>query len=98
MPKHETCVTLEGRFLAVAVLLGAGYLVGATSRETIAQADVRPGAAAQEPFRSGAQRSEIVLREISATLSKMDARMERMEKLAAQIVNQNGQQLPGEIR
>lgn len=34
-------------------------------------------------FKSGAQRSEIVLREIADTLKRIDARLERLEKAEA---------------
>ena len=79
-------------------MLAAGYLAGVTSRDATVQADVRRDEPQQEPFQTGDQRCEVVLREISATLGKMDARIERMEKLATQFVNHNGQPLPGETR
>ena len=96
MSKHVTHVLFGKRFLAVAVLLGVGYLLGAASRATVVQADIRRGAAVQEPFQTGDQRCELVLREILGMLGKMDARIERMEKLATQFAIRNGQQLPGE--
>ncbi len=99
MSKHESRVSSGKRLLAVAVLLGVGYLIGLTTREATVQADVRRGGGpVQEPFQTGDQRCEVVLREISAKLSTMDARIERMEKLATQFANREGQQLPGEIR
>src|SRR3990172_1325876 len=87
-----------GRLLAVAAWLAAGYLAGVTSSAALVQADVRRGETEQQHFRSGAQRSEVLLGEISVTLAKMDARLERMEKLAAQLAHPNGQPLPGEAR
>ncbi len=98
MSKYESRVSSGKRLLAVAVLLGVGYLIGLTTREATVQADGRRSGPVQEPFQTGDQRCEVVLREISAKLNTMDARIERMEKLATQFANREGQQLPGEIR
>ena len=92
MTKYKTRVT------AVVLLLGVGYLVGAAPRDTAVQADVRRDQTKPQHFQSGAQRSEALLREISATLGKMDARLDRMEKLATQFVNRIPQRLTGENR
>ena len=70
-------------FLATA-LLAAGYLAGQCTHDATVQAEVRPGQPEPAHFRSGAQRSELLLKDISATLEKIDARLERMEKLATQ--------------
>lgn len=98
MSPYETRTAMKGKWLAVAILLGIGYLAGSTSREATVQADGRRGQAEAEHFQSGAQRSEILLREISATLGKMDARLDRMERLATRYVNSTPQHAPAETR
>ncbi len=47
-------------------------------------ADVRQSEP-REAFKSGGARSEAVLREISATLKKIDSRLERIERSAAKL-------------
>lgn len=97
MSKQESKALSMGRWLAVAGLLGVGYLAGVSSRDATVQADGRDKTE-QQPFRSGAQRSELLLGEISATLGKMDTRLDRMEKLATQFVNRNKQPVSRETR
>jgi hypothetical protein len=98
MSKHGSRAISGGRLLAVAVLLAAGYLVGVSTHEAAVQAEVRRNEPVQEPFQTGDQRCELVLREMSVTLSRLDARIERIEKLATQFANRDGQPLPVEIR
>ncbi|MCA9142305.1 MAG: hypothetical protein H6821_15360 [Planctomycetaceae bacterium] len=99
MSKHPKLkLTNSGRLFVVVMLLALGYLGGVVARDSTVQADVRRGAPPQEPFQTGDQRSELVLREILAMLGKMDARLERMEKLATQFSSKSDQQLPMEIR
>jgi hypothetical protein len=62
--------------------LAAGLLVVAASIWNLqsqgpAQAEVRERP--REAFKSGGERSEIVLREVLATLNRIDARLERFE-------------------
>jgi len=82
-----------GQTAGVLALLAIGFTVGVMSRDAELHADVRSGKPATS-FQSGAQRSELKLIEISATLQKMDARLERLEKLALQIVQQDSSPLP----
>ncbi len=58
-----------------AVLLAAN----GSPRSTTAQGDVRE-APVREQFLSGGARSEIVLKEISETLKRIDQRLDRFEK------------------
>ncbi len=98
MSKYEMESTYVWRLFTIAVLLGVGYLIGVTSRDATVQAGVRPDQTEQQPFQTGDQRSEVVLREISAQLGKMDQRLDRMEKLATQFVSRIGGQASGETR
>lgn len=62
------------------MVLTAGYIIGnANSQPQATFADVRktPPRAA---FESGSERSETVLRDISATLKRIERRVERIEK------------------
>ncbi|MBC8356459.1 MAG: hypothetical protein H8E66_31145 [Planctomycetes bacterium] len=97
MSKQESSIVNARRLAGIALFLGAGYVVGFASRDTTVQADTRRSEPKQQHFQSGAQRSEGLLREMSATLGKMDARLERMEKLAKQFVS-NSAQSPTEAR
>jgi uncharacterized protein HemX len=97
MSKYAQGLTSGGQLLAVVILVGFGYVVGVTSRDATVHADVRREQE-QEPFQTGDQRCEVVLREIAVTIGKMDERLERMEKLANQFVNRSAGPLPGETR
>lgn len=55
-----------------------------------ANAEVRRTAPAPQAFRSGAQRSEEVLREIAATLRSIDARLARVEATVGRLANSPG--------
>ena len=44
-----------------------------------------------QAFKSGSERSEVVLKEILGVLQRMDARLERLEAAAAQITAASGQ-------
>ena len=61
--------------IAVAVI---GLAVAASDHAT---AEVRRNTS-QQPFTSGAMRSELVLREIAATLKSIEARLARLETIA----------------
>lgn len=98
MTINESRVASVGKLLVVAVLLSVGYIAGQCAQETKVQAEVRPGQPEPEHFRSGAQRSELLLKDISATLLKVDARLERMEKLATQLSLRNDRQPSPETR
>ena len=78
------------RRFAWAVLACAA--VGLAAIGPIAHAEVRRTAPAK-PFTSGAQRSEQVLREISATLRSIDARLARLETVVKRL-----EARPGESR
>ena len=69
------------RGLVAALLLGSGLIAGVTWRHPQARADVRRTPPEQH-FKSGAQRSEAILREMSATLKSIDTRLQRLEQLA----------------
>jgi hypothetical protein len=62
--------------IAVAVVLLAGNV---PHLSTTAQGDIRE-APRPQTFLSGGERSEIVLREMSEILKRIDARLERFEK------------------
>ena len=64
--------------LIAAIALRSGAPVSAEVREETPR----------EAFKSGGERSEIVLREISETLKRIDARLERLEKFA-QLANKD---------
>ncbi len=74
--------TYAARATITVVLLGVGYLLGAAIGHESAQAQNRRKPADQPHFQSGAQRSEVLLREISEKLGTIDARLDRMEKMA----------------
>ena len=79
-------VDVRGAFfvgLLVAASCCAGLLIRTPS---VAHGDVRR-VTPQTHFQSGAAHSEPVLREISATLKRMDARLAKIEKAALDAVN-----------
>jgi predicted GNAT superfamily acetyltransferase len=63
--------------LVVAAFVAGAALVGLG----VARADVRESSS-HEHFKSGGARSEIVLREIAATLKRIEARLERLDNWA----------------
>lgn len=65
-----------GNCLAVGLLLVAAGLWNLQSQGPL-QAEVRERP--REPFLSGGARSEIVLKEVLATLNRIDAKLERFE-------------------
>lgn len=74
---------LRSFLLAVPLILGAAGIVAVTHLANVARAEVRI-TTPQEQFKSGGERSETVLIEISATLKRIDARLERIEKAFVQ--------------
>lgn len=73
-----------------ALLVAAGAVVGwLLPAEPPALAEVRRTAPTQ-PFQSGAQRSEVVLREIATTLRAIDGRLARLEKTVQKIGARSG--------
>jgi len=73
------------RVLCQALLLGAVFCLGASLRpHPVATAGGRDAKPKQEHFLAGSERSLPVLREISDTLKQIDARLARIEKLAAE--------------
>src|SRR5262245_52242762 len=72
--------------LLAMLLVGAGAIAGANLTSTNqAQAEVRGSNQEQPSFQSGGQMSVPILREISATLKVMDARLARLETSAKKI-------------
>lgn len=71
-----------GQATITVALLGLGYVLGAATGSDSVLAENRRNQTEQQHFQSGAQRSETLLREISAKLETMDQRLERMEKMA----------------
>ncbi|MCA9076292.1 MAG: hypothetical protein KDA93_14780 [Planctomycetaceae bacterium] len=68
------------RVATIGLVLLAGYFMGrVTSGPSIAHADVRQ-TPRREAFQSGDELSVGVLKEISATLKRIDGRLERMEQ------------------
>lgn len=67
-------------FGSLALALAVGYTAGQTGLPSaLVQADVTE-LPRREAFMAGGERSELVLREISATVKKMDARLENIER------------------
>lgn len=69
------------RFVPTFLLIAIAVLCG-----TLLRSDSVAGVRTPAPrsvFTSGAQRSEVVLREIADTLKRIDARLERLEKAQA---------------
>jgi hypothetical protein len=76
----------HSRWLYGAVLLVVGYLAGSSVAPPLsAEAEVRE---VQPPatFKSGGERSEIILKDIAAVLQRMDARLANLEKSASEMV------------
>lgn len=67
-----------------AMALGALLYAFATQTQLPAVAGPQQRAAQTPAYRSGAERSLEVLREISATLKRIDGRMENWERMAKQ--------------
>jgi len=67
--------------LAFAVAAVCGVLVMQPASDV--HGEVRP-TPVPESFKSGGERSEIVLREISETLKRIDARLAKIEAIAAE--------------
>lgn len=64
----------------IVLALAAGYIAGQSSQSSgVLQADVSE-LPRREAFLAGGERSELVLREISATVKKMDTRLENIER------------------
>jgi len=70
-----------GTALVLLALAAGSFTAGAIFQDTEARAEVRHGET-QPHFKSGAQRSEQILRGMADTLKSIDARLERIEKLA----------------
>lgn len=69
--------------------VGAALLIPLMGRDD-AKAGQRDKKQAATTHLSGAERSVAVLKEISAKLSQIDARLERLERLAANELKQRG--------
>jgi hypothetical protein len=69
------------------VLLATNCLVGPAAAQRDARETPHP-----ETFLSGGARSEIVLREISETLKRIDSRLERFEKVLRECDPENSNQ------
>jgi hypothetical protein len=68
-------------FVVLLVVLAGGFLTGNSWRQpSVAHAEVRRKPP-REAFQSGGARSEVVLREIAATLKRIESRMERIERV-----------------
>lgn len=66
------------RYFPALILIAVSTLVATVMRtDSIAGVKTPPPRTA---FKSGAARSEVILREISDTLKRIDARLERLEK------------------
>ena len=62
--------------------IGLGYIAGiSSSRSTVAHADITEEPR-REAFKAGSVINEPVLREIAATLLRIESKVERIEKLA----------------
>ena len=71
-------------FVVLLVVLAGGFLTGNSWRQpSVAHAEVRRKPP-RETFQSGGARSEVVLREIAATLKRIDSRMERIERVVTE--------------
>ena len=81
MPKHGLTFARHG--LLALVMLGAVLLGALCGRPPAGQSRV-PADAPVGHFLSGSERSLPVLEEISATLKRIDERLERLEKIAIQ--------------
>jgi hypothetical protein len=83
------------RFLAVVLLLGAGMAASTallSSNEALGEVRGTPPPPA---FQSGGQLSVPVLKEISATLHQIDARLARLETVAQKLQSPKSQDLGG---
>lgn len=68
------------RVLWLVIAVAAGFLAGSADRpgpQAVAEVRRTPP---REAFQSGGERSEVVLREIAATLTRIESRVERIEK------------------
>jgi hypothetical protein len=74
--KKSVCHAGFGNCLAAGLLVVAAAIWNLQSQGSV-QAEVRERP--REAFKSGGERSEIVLREVLATLNRIDARLERFE-------------------
>ncbi len=90
--------TFAGRASITLVLLVAGYLFGAATGHESLHAQNRRTPAEQQHFQSGAQRSELLLREISEKLGTMDARLDRMEQMAKSFTSKRSSNVFEETR
>ena len=72
--------TLVRRYAVPAVLLATGFTAGVLYQDHAAvQADIRKGPA-REAFQSGGERSETQLKEISATLLRIEKKIADVER------------------
>ncbi len=75
--------TTTSSWIVLLLVLTGGFVAGATARHSsVAQADVRR-TPERTTLRTASARSETVLREISSTLTRIDRRLERMERLVS---------------
>ena len=90
--------TFAGRAAITLALLGAGYLLGVATGDASVHAGNRRKPADQQHFQSGAQRSEVLLREISEKLGTIDARLDRMEQMAKSFTSKRSPNMSEETR
>ena len=74
--------------MVIAVVAFVSFAAGTSERaSSSARADVRRSKP-REAFLSGAGRSLVVLQEISATLKRMETRLDRIERSASELARQ----------
>ena len=67
----------------VVLMLGVVMIWGVMRPNPSAQGEDYPQTPPLQSFKSGAERSEVVLKEILVVLQRMDARLEKLEATAA---------------
>jgi hypothetical protein len=82
-------------WLSGVLLVLGGYVMGSSAGLPLtAEAEVRE-VTPPEAFKSGGARSEVVLKEIAATLQRMDARMVTIEKAAGVVLALDRKEVSG---
>lgn len=80
-------IRIRSSLLVTTVVLAAFWCGLTLAPDFRVRADVRPHTS-REQFKSGGARSEIVLREIHATLQRMEKRLEHIETIMAEAASQ----------